>query len=193
MVDEIGYTKIGVDSVEFLQQGVIRTNCIDCLDRTNVVQSMLARVMLERQLKELGIAVIDCVPEFRNVWADNADAISLQYAGTKALKTDFTRTGKRTTKGALADGINAVQRFYVNTVSDGDRQDAVDAVTQSIRCVGYKSPGGVFHVIIGVILLLIFFLTTLCTRGLRKAKEVAGRRAVEAVNRPQFRDEETRE
>jgi hypothetical protein len=26
-----------------LQDGVFRTNCIDCLDRTNVVQSMLAR------------------------------------------------------------------------------------------------------------------------------------------------------
>ena len=25
------------------QQGVMRTNCIDCLDRTNVVQGMLAR------------------------------------------------------------------------------------------------------------------------------------------------------
>ena len=26
-----------------------------------------------------------------SVWADNADMISLQYAGTGALKTDFTR------------------------------------------------------------------------------------------------------
>lgn len=25
------------------------------------------------------------------VWADNADACSIQYAGTGALKTDFTR------------------------------------------------------------------------------------------------------
>jgi len=28
---------------------------------------------------------------FVTVWADNADACSLQYAGTGALKTDFTR------------------------------------------------------------------------------------------------------
>ena len=26
-----------------------------------------------------------------SVWADNADTISKQYAGTGALKTDFTR------------------------------------------------------------------------------------------------------
>lgn len=32
------------------QEGVFRTNCIDCLDRTNVVQGLLARIILETQL-----------------------------------------------------------------------------------------------------------------------------------------------
>jgi hypothetical protein len=27
----------------------------------------------------------------KNLWADNADAISMQYSGTGALKTDYTR------------------------------------------------------------------------------------------------------
>lgn len=31
---------------------------------------------------------------FQNIWADHADVISIQYSGTPALKTDFTRTGK---------------------------------------------------------------------------------------------------
>ena len=30
-----------------LQEGVFRTNCIDCLDRTNVVQGLLARKNLQ--------------------------------------------------------------------------------------------------------------------------------------------------
>ena len=30
---------------------------------------------------------------FRNTWADHANLVSVQYAGTGALKTDFTRTG----------------------------------------------------------------------------------------------------
>ena len=38
---------------------------------------------------------------FKNVWANNADALSVLYSGTGALKTDFTRTGKRTTAGML--------------------------------------------------------------------------------------------
>jgi phosphatidylinositol 4-phosphatase len=59
---------------------------------------------------------------FKNVWADNADAISLQYSGTKALKTDFTRTGKRTVSGAMADGINSLTRYVKNNFHDGFRQ-----------------------------------------------------------------------
>ncbi len=38
-------------TVVCVQQGVFRTNCIDCLDRTNVVQSMLAQKCLESQLQ----------------------------------------------------------------------------------------------------------------------------------------------
>jgi phosphatidylinositol 4-phosphatase len=37
------------------QRGVFRVNCIDCLDRTNVVQSALARAVLESQLETLAL------------------------------------------------------------------------------------------------------------------------------------------
>jgi hypothetical protein len=33
------------------QQGVFRVNCMDCLDRTNVVQAALARYVLETQVQ----------------------------------------------------------------------------------------------------------------------------------------------
>lgn len=60
------------------------------------------------------------------VWADNADAISIAYSGTGALKTDFTRTGKRTYAGALQDLRNSVVRYWSNNYRDGRRQDAYD-------------------------------------------------------------------
>lgn len=42
--EEYGYFLLLKDgSVVQQQDGVFRTNCIDCLDRTNVVQSLLAR------------------------------------------------------------------------------------------------------------------------------------------------------
>lgn len=37
------------------QEGIFRTNCIDSLDRTNVVQGLLAKKSLELQLVKLGI------------------------------------------------------------------------------------------------------------------------------------------
>ncbi|KAG4303873.1 hypothetical protein PORY_002727 [Pneumocystis oryctolagi] len=117
-----------------LQTSVVRTNCMDCLDRTNVIQSALARWMLTKQLKDIGIfnknENIEDYPEFdnmfRNMWADNADFISISYSGTGALKTDFTRTGKRTKNGEFHDFINSVLRYFRNNFTDGPRQDAYD-------------------------------------------------------------------
>ncbi|KAI5711555.1 phosphatidylinositide phosphatase SAC1 isoform X1 [Diaphorina citri] len=113
------------------QEGVFRTNCIDCLDRTNVVQSMLAKRSLCIILKKLGISEVGEIDNafeylFKQVWADNADIISIQYSGTGALKTDFTRTGKRTKVGMLNDLYNTLARYYKNNFQDGFRQDAID-------------------------------------------------------------------
>ncbi|KAJ1554838.1 Phosphatidylinositide phosphatase SAC1, partial [Nowakowskiella sp. JEL0078] len=122
LVDENG-------SLKKSQTSVVRTNCMDCLDRTNVVQSVLARKILNVQMKELGILTGTQNVEtssfesvFKNIWADNADAISLQYSGSGALKTDFTRTGKRSTPGILQDGYNASIRYVKNNFLDGVRQ-----------------------------------------------------------------------
>lgn len=32
------------------QEGIFRVNCMDCLDRTNVVQAAIARVVMEQQV-----------------------------------------------------------------------------------------------------------------------------------------------
>lgn len=116
------------------QTGVFRTNCIDCLDRTNVVQSMLARRNLQAVLVNLGILPDNARIEnqiaveqmFKTVWADHADMISIQYTGTGALKTDFTRTGERTKMGLLEDGRRSVIRYFKNNFADGFRQDSMD-------------------------------------------------------------------
>ncbi|KAJ5096066.1 hypothetical protein NUU61_005422 [Penicillium alfredii] len=116
------------------QGSVVRTNCMDCLDRTNVVQSMLGRWAVTRQLMDAGIlrpgetASDDREFEdlFRNIWADNADVVSKSYSGTGALKTDFTRTGKRTRVGMLQDLSNSITRYVRNNFMDGPRQDGFD-------------------------------------------------------------------
>ena len=44
--------------------------------------------------------------------------MSTLYAGTPALKTDFTRTGKRSIVGMLHDGKNSVKRYVLNNFID---------------------------------------------------------------------------
>ena len=115
------------------QQGVLRTNCVDCLDRTNVVQTLFNRRSLTHQLSFLGFppADMDSLPsgleqQFRNAWSENADAISVLYAGTSALKGDYTRLGRRTKVGALKDGFNSAQRYYINHFVHPRRHVGVD-------------------------------------------------------------------
>lgn len=130
--DKQGWFQLSPDGkVVDSQKGVARVNCMDCLDRTNVVQSCIAGFVLQLQLENAGVLSNgdkwDNYPPFqmlfRSVWADNADGVSFSYSGTGALKTDFTRTGNRTRQGALKDLRNSIARFYLNNLSDGPRQD----------------------------------------------------------------------
>ncbi|KAJ3108223.1 Phosphatidylinositide phosphatase SAC1 [Phlyctochytrium planicorne] len=134
-LDSQGYCLLKDNGLALMEQSsIVRTNCIDCLDRTNVVQSVLARKVLKDQLVYLGfIEESDDVQKFehlekvfKNIWADNADEVSKQYSGTGALKTDFTRTGKRTKEGVLNDLMNSIIRYIKNNFLDGFRQDSYD-------------------------------------------------------------------
>jgi len=181
------------------QDGIFRVNCIDCLDRTNVVQSALARHMLTTQLEHLGLVATSSKAEtaeiageaaaavalgdpaasvtegdgasgagkkpgqevaatqseerkvriagassastgpavldvrqaefeyaYNNLWANNGDMISQIYAGTRALKGDFTRTGKRNMMGAFNDATNSIFRLALGAVTDFWRQTVID-------------------------------------------------------------------
>ncbi|KAH0700951.1 phosphoinositide phosphatase SAC6-like [Solanum tuberosum] len=161
-----------------VQLGVVRTNCIDCLDRTNVTQSMLGRRMLEFQLRRLGIFDAEETisthsnldENFKILWANHGDDISIQYSGTPALKGDFVRFGKRTVQGIVNDGRNALMRYYLNNFVDGTKQDAIDlmqghyimSVSRDMTATSQK--GGIeaiasFPLALGLILTGLFFAT----------------------------------
>ena len=122
-----------------IQKGVFRTNCIDSLDRSNVVQSTFARFFLFKMLFELKLTNVQPSEDnvfqkfdgnfesaFKIIWADHGDGISLPYSGTGAMKSDFVRTGKRTIEGNIQDGIISLTRFYINNFRDGYFQDCND-------------------------------------------------------------------
>lgn len=106
------------------QSGILRTNCMDCLDRTNVVQSACGQRALEKQLQEEGFKVdllTDTTTQwFNSLWADNGDQVSKEYSSTAALKGDYTRTRQRNYRGAINDLGLTLSRYYNNIVNGND-------------------------------------------------------------------------
>ncbi|EKX50055.1 PDZ_CTP_protease and SacI domain-containing protein [Guillardia theta CCMP2712] len=130
------------------QGGVMRVNCVDCLDRTNVAQSVLSFHIAMKQLAAIGaismedsdaclaaVATETKLPfpwaeqmskQFKALWADHGDFISVQYSGTAALKGDLTRTGKRTVGGLFQDGVLSIKRCVQNNFADFHRQQVIE-------------------------------------------------------------------
>ncbi|KAL0781146.1 hypothetical protein CaCOL14_002481 [Colletotrichum acutatum] len=109
------------------QEGVFRTNCLDCLDRTNLIQTLISQMATEAFLGHRGeYATSDFWMRHSTLWADNGDALSKIYAGTGALKSSFTRSGKMSLAGAVADMRKSVQRLYHNNFTDSARQTTID-------------------------------------------------------------------
>lgn len=118
---------VSSSSVILQQEGVFRTNCLDCLDRTNLVQTNIASMALETFLSHQGGRLSsDIQMRHSTLWADNGDALSRIYAGTGALKSSFTRHGKMSLAGALADARKSATRLYVNNFTDKARQQTID-------------------------------------------------------------------
>ncbi|MCJ1379764.1 hypothetical protein MMC17_002867 [Xylographa soralifera] len=130
IISEFGATIEKDGKIQRGQSGALRTNCMDCLDRTNVVQSACGQRMLEEQLKSEGITLslqADTSTQwFNTLWADNGDAISKQYSSTAALKGDYTRTRKRDYRGAINDFGLTLSRYFNNIVNDYFSQAVID-------------------------------------------------------------------
>lgn len=117
----------GATTVILQQEGVFRTNCLDCLDRSNLIQTILSQMALECFLEHHSErAASDFWMRHSSLWADNGDALSKIYAGTGALKSSFTRHGKISLAGAIADARKSATRMYINNFADKGRQNTID-------------------------------------------------------------------
>ncbi|NXS29386.1 SYNJ1 protein, partial [Pomatostomus ruficeps] len=123
---ECGFFYFDGKEVKRSQSGTIRTNCLDCLDRTNSVQAFFGLEMLTKQLEVLGLAekpqlVTRFQEVFRSMWSVNGDSVSKIYAGTGALE------GKAKA-GKLKDGARSVTRTIQNNFFDSSKQEAIDVL-----------------------------------------------------------------
>lgn len=112
------------------QDTVFRVNCLDCSDRTNVVQRAIALQILDLQLARLGIIAPDTCPEdneyrkkMQVMWSTNGNVLSTQYCGTRALFTGDTKLS-----GYLKDTYSSASRYYISKFRDVYRQAAIDAM-----------------------------------------------------------------
>ncbi|XP_007904906.1 synaptojanin-1 isoform X2 [Callorhinchus milii] len=123
-LEDCGFFYCDSNGVQRTQTGSIRTNCLDCLDRTNSVQTFIGLEMLPKQLESLGLAekqqmVTRFQEVFRSMWSMCGDSISKIYAGTGALE------GKAK-GGKLKDGARSVSRTIQNNFFDSSKQEAID-------------------------------------------------------------------
>ncbi|KRX41367.1 Phosphatidylinositide phosphatase SAC2 [Trichinella murrelli] len=135
------------------QNGVFRVNCVDCLlcelepqqDRTNLVQTAIAKFKLEEQLRKFGVLLPEVEldqgveKKFRTIWADNGDRLSCQYAGTNAMKGHCTRTGRLNFSAVLKDGYISISRYYLSYGSGAKIQVATDCILGRLTDDLFKS------------------------------------------------------
>uniref|UniRef100_A0A183E6S9 phosphoinositide 5-phosphatase n=1 Tax=Gongylonema pulchrum TaxID=637853 RepID=A0A183E6S9_9BILA len=121
------------------QNGVIRVNCLDCLDRTNAVQTLIGfqvarfhfgifRIVplilqsyevLTSQLESLQVDrkyISRFEEHLKDIWQRNGDACSVIYAGTGALE------GKSKVKDARRTLVRTIQNNFL----DSSKQEAFD-------------------------------------------------------------------
>ncbi|XP_049868542.1 synaptojanin-1 [Pectinophora gossypiella] len=119
--DTIGiFSAKGID-IYNIQKGAIRTNCLDCLDRTNSIQTFIGLEMLAIQMM-----LLQCIDKkqnvtrfeevFRQMWVNNGNEISKIYAGTGAIQGG----------SKLMDGARSAARTIQNNLLDNTKQEAID-------------------------------------------------------------------
>ncbi|MED6136566.1 hypothetical protein PIB30_057243 [Stylosanthes scabra] len=116
------------------QAGVLRTNCIDCLDRTNVAQYAYGLAALGHQLHVLGVIdnpKID--PDhplddgLMGFYEQMGDTLAHQYGGSAAHNKIFSeRRGQWRAATQSQEFFRTLQRYYSNAYMDAEKQNAIN-------------------------------------------------------------------
>ncbi|XP_010273908.1 PREDICTED: phosphoinositide phosphatase SAC3-like isoform X2 [Nelumbo nucifera] len=116
------------------QKGVLRTNCIDCLDRTNVAQYAYGLAALGHQLHALGFIDVPKIDldapladELMRFYETMGDTLALQYGGSAAHNKIFSeRRGQWKAATQSQEFFRTLQRYYNNAYMDAEKQDAIN-------------------------------------------------------------------
>ncbi|RAL43670.1 hypothetical protein DM860_017526 [Cuscuta australis] len=126
----------GVPSIKapLLQKGVLRTNCIDCLDRTNVAQYAYGLAALGHQLCALGVTSATNIDlddplaeDLMGFYERMGDTLAHQYGGSAAHNKIFSeRRGQWKAATQSQEFLRTLQRYYNNAYMDAEKQNAIN-------------------------------------------------------------------
>ncbi|KAA3682257.1 uncharacterized protein DEA37_0004909 [Paragonimus westermani] len=132
-----------------LQCGLIRVNCVDCLDRTNTAQFVVGRVALAYQLYHLGflaepVIVADSKIDrlLQNMYDEHGDTLALQYGGSQLVHNIDTYKKTHKLSSQSRDFVQTLSRYYSNKFSDWDKQCVTNLFLRTYRPVMW--PGTLF-------------------------------------------------
>ncbi|KAK9697397.1 hypothetical protein RND81_08G035800 [Saponaria officinalis] len=116
------------------QNGVLRTNCIDCLDRTNVAQFAYGLAALGHQLHALDMIAVPRIDldspladELMRFYENMGDTLAHQYGGSAAHNKIFSqRRGQWKAATQSQEFFRTLQRYYSNAYMDADKQNAIN-------------------------------------------------------------------
>lgn len=111
-----------------MQCGVVRTNCIDCIDRTNICQFIYGLHALGVQLHALGylaectdlIASRGLQETLLTMYFTLGDALATQYGGSAHVGAGVLH------RGAGWDQLMGMKRLYHNVLGDRMKQVALN-------------------------------------------------------------------
>ena len=120
------------------QRGIVRINCVDCLDRTNVAQFCVGKEAMRLQLQQLGLlgpgSTERVWPELLQVlqrfFTQHGDRIAQQYAGSGAMHRDalYDKEAPDDAAGEDSDlisgGVGQATRDRLTAENDGPNRSS---------------------------------------------------------------------
>ncbi|XP_018651894.1 putative synaptojanin [Schistosoma mansoni] len=136
LTDDWGYFYANGQQVELCQTGVLRINCVDCLDRTNAIETLVGvQIILPKMLMSLGVNVKDqhnvinrFVDGIKQLWQQNGDHVSRIYAGTGALGS-----GRSKLRDAQRTAVRTIQHSFF----DSAKQEAMHMLLSNSSLQGW--------------------------------------------------------
>ncbi|RKP11457.1 SacI homology domain-containing protein, partial [Piptocephalis cylindrospora] len=118
---------------EMGQSGVVRTNCIDCIDRTNMAQLIIGKCAFGCQLYAMGIIDEPVVPfdcdalnVLTEMYQDHGHTLAMQYGGSNLVNDlkSYRKIVEWTSHSR--ELIQLMKRYWRNQFNDTEKQAAMN-------------------------------------------------------------------